>query len=193
MPRVSEQYREARRDEIARAALRVLDRKGVRDTSIADIVVESGLSTGAIYSHFTNKGELARYIVSEFMLPRLDAMAASTEVRTPRQIIELMLTAISENGISPAVILQFWGEGSVPGEIRDELLRTIVRLRAALATALLPWARERTAGDEEAEAFAHARTLDVAAVAQGFIANQAIFGARDPRNYLESVSEILSS
>jgi AcrR family transcriptional regulator len=193
MPRVSEQYREARRDEIARAALRVLDRKGVRDTSIADIVAESGLSTGAIYSHFTNKGELARYIVSEFMLPRLDAMASATEVRTPRQIIELMLTAISENGISPAVILQFWGEGSVPGEIRDELLRTIVRLRAALTAALLPWARERTAGEEEAAAFAEARTLDVAAVAQGFIANQAVFGTRDPRHYLESVAEILSS
>jgi AcrR family transcriptional regulator len=193
MPRVSEEYREARRDEIARAALRVLDRKGVRETSIADIVAESGLSTGAIYSHFTNKGELARYIVSEFMLPRLDAIAAATEVLTPRQIIEMMLTAISENGISPAVILQFWGEGSAAGEIRDELLRTVVRLRAALAGALLPWARERTADDDEAVALAEAHTLDVAAVAQGFIANQAIFGPRDPHEYLASVAEILSS
>src|SRR3954447_6566403 len=160
MPKVSEQYRQARRAEIARAALRVLDRKGVHDTSIADIVAESGLSTGAIYSHFTNKGELARYIVSEFMLPPLDAMASATEVRTPRQIIELMLTAISENGISPAVILQFWGEGSVPDDIRDELMRTVVRLRAALAAALLPWAREHTASDAEAAALAHAHTLD---------------------------------
>ena len=146
MPRVSEEYRQARREEIARAALRVLERKGVRDTSIADIVAESGLSTGAIYSHFTNKGELARYIISEFMLPRLDAIAASAEVRTPRQIIELMLTAISENGISPAVILQFWAEGSMPGDIRDELLRTIVKLRRSLTGALLPWARRADGG-----------------------------------------------
>jgi len=87
MPKVSEQYRRTRREEIARAALRVLERNGVRDTSIADIVTESGLSTGAIYSHFTNKGELVRYIVAEFMLPRLDAIASASEVRTPRQII----------------------------------------------------------------------------------------------------------
>ena len=37
------------------------------------------------------------------------------------------------------------------------------------------------------------RLEDVAAVAQGFIANQAVFGTRDPRHYLESVAEILSS
>src|SRR4051812_24670105 len=116
MPKVSEQYRQARRAEIARAALRVLDRKGVRDTSIADIVIESGLSTGAIYSHFSNKGELARYIVGELMLPRLDALAASPDERSPREIIELLLQAIADNGVSPAVILQFWAEASVPGE-----------------------------------------------------------------------------
>ncbi|GAA1990494.1 TetR/AcrR family transcriptional regulator [Microbacterium pumilum] len=191
MPRVSEQYRQARREEIARAALRVLERKGVRDTSIADIVTESGLSTGAIYSHFTNKGELARYIVSEFMLPRLDAIAAGAQVRTPRQIIELMLAAVAENGISPAVILQFWAEGSVPGDIRDELLRTVVKLRAALASALLPWAREHTADEDQAARLAQARTLDVAAVAQGFIANEAIFGPRDPAEYLKAVTQIL--
>ena len=191
MPKVSEEYRQARRDEIARAALRVLERKGVRDTSIADIVVESGLSTGAIYSHFTNKGELARYIVSEFMLPRLDAIAAGAEVRTPRQILGAMLAAVSENRISPAVILQFWAEGSMPGEIADELQRTIVKLRAALAAALLPWARTQATGEQQAVRLAESHTLDVAAVAQGFIANEAIFGARDPREYLDSVARIL--
>ena len=35
MPRVSDDYRRARRDEIARAAIRCLERKGVHDTSIA--------------------------------------------------------------------------------------------------------------------------------------------------------------
>ncbi|MBN9180063.1 MAG: TetR family transcriptional regulator, partial [Microbacterium sp.] len=74
MPKVSERYREARRDEIAQAALRCLERNGVRDTSIADIVAESGLSTGAIYSHFRNKAELARYIVGRFLSVRIDVL-----------------------------------------------------------------------------------------------------------------------
>ena len=192
MPKVSEEYRQAKRHEIARAALRVLERNGVHDTSIADIVTESGLSTGAIYSHFTNKGELVRYIVAEFMLPRLDAVAAASEPRSPRQIIEYMLGAITENGISPAVILQFWAEGSMPGEIRDELLRTIASLRRLLALALLPWARQQTPDEDEANRLAVAHTLDVAAVAQGFIANVAVFGPRDPRDYLEAVARIVA-
>jgi hypothetical protein len=80
----------------------------------------------------------------------------------------------------------------MPGEIRDELQRTIVRLRAALAAALLPWACERTANAEDAARLAYSRTLDVAAVAQGFIANEAIFGARDPHDYIEAVAETLA-
>jgi AcrR family transcriptional regulator len=192
MPKVSERYRQARRDEVARAALRCLERKGVHDTSIADIVAESGLSTGAIYSHFTNKGEIARYIVSEFMLPQLDVMAAASTVRAPRQIIELLLKAVSENDISPSVILQFWAESSVPGEIRDELLRTLAKIREALTAALLPWAREQTTDDDAAVRLAQSHTLDVAAVAQGFIANAAIFGMRDPHAYLKAVTQILT-
>ena len=39
---------------------------------------------------------------------------------------------------------------------------------------------------------AEAHTLDVAAVAQGFIANEAIFGARDPRDVPEAVAQILA-
>jgi AcrR family transcriptional regulator len=192
MPKVSEQYRRARRDEVARAALCCFERKGVHDTSIADIVAESGLSTGAIYSHFTNKGEIARYIVSQLMLPRLDALATATTVRTPRQVIELMLKAVAENDISPSVILQFWAESAMPGEIRDELLRTLARIREALAAALLPWAREQTTDDDAAVLLAQSRALDVAAVAQGFIANEAVFGMRDPQAYLKAATKILT-
>src|SRR6187401_1724886 len=103
MPRVSDDYRRARRDEIARAAVRCLERKGVRDTSIADIVEESGLSTGAIYSHFSNKAELARYVAGRFLLPRIDALEAAGArgvVIAPREVLQRMLTVIGEVGLS---------------------------------------------------------------------------------------------
>src|SRR5688572_32542446 len=102
MPKVTEAYREARRDEIARAALRCLERKGVRDTSIADIVEESGLSTGAIYSHFTNKAELARYIVGRFLIVRIDQLEAiglRGVVTPPREVLTAMLRTFSDDGL----------------------------------------------------------------------------------------------
>src|SRR6187431_2552970 len=102
MPKVTEKYREARRDEIALAAIRCLERKGVRETSIADIVAESGLSTGAIYSHFTNKAELARYIVGRFLIVRIDALEAKGlrgVVTPPRGVLTELLRTFTDGGM----------------------------------------------------------------------------------------------
>ena len=192
MPRVSDDYRRARRDEIARAAIRCLERKGVHDTSIADIVEESGLSTGAIYSHFTSKSELARYIVAEFLFPRLLELERSGGVQSPRQVLETLLEVFTEDGLPARIVVQFWGEASVGGDLRDEMLRTATRLRGAIARALLPWARQQTTTDAAAEALADDTTRAVTALAQGYVANSAVFGPREPREYVDSVVAALS-
>ncbi|MFK4835184.1 TetR/AcrR family transcriptional regulator [Microbacterium sp. ZW T2_14] len=211
MPKVTDAYREARRDEIGRAALRVLERNGVRDTSIADIVEESGLSTGAIYSHFSNKVELARYVVGRFLLPRLDALEAAgdrDEIVTPRQALRGMLSTFSESGLSTALVLQFWGEAMVEPGLHDEMLRTAGRLRAALTHAIGPWARTQTgsvavpasdasfeasAHPDPAEALAAETARSIVSLAQGYIANTAVFGPRDVEEYLAGTGAVLAS
>lgn len=196
MPKVSDAYREARRDEIGRAALRVLERRGVRDTSIAHIVEESGLSTGAIYSHFSTKAELARYVVARFLMPRLDALEASGargELLTPRQAIRGMLSVFGEAGLSTALVLQFWGEAMVEPGLHDEMLRTAGRLRAALTRAIGPWAAAQTEDEAQAEALAADTARSVIALAQGYIANTAVFGPRDVDEYLTGAGVVLAS
>ena len=196
MPKVSEEYREARREEIAQAALRVLERNGVRDTSIADIVAESGLSTGAIYSHFTNKAELARYVVGRYLLPRIDALEEAGQrgqLVTPRQALQGMLSMFAEVGLSPSLILQFWGEAMVEPGVHDEMLRTAGHLRASLALAIGPWARTQTAGETDAASLAAETARSIAALAQGYIANSAVFGPRTVDDYLESTAAVLAS
>jgi AcrR family transcriptional regulator len=58
MPKVSDEHREARRDQILEAALSCFSRKGYHDTSMHDIAKEAGLSTGAAYIHFRGKEEI---------------------------------------------------------------------------------------------------------------------------------------
>ena len=196
MPRVSKVYREARRDEIARAAVRCLERKGVRDTSIADIVEESGLSTGAIYSHFSNKAELARYVVGRFLLPRIDELEAGGlrgDLVTPREVLHRMLTAITKTGLSPALILQFWAEAMVDAELRATMLGTVARLRTSLATAVTPWARQQPEGETDASALAGDIARSIAALAQGYIAHTAVFGPREVDDYLAGTGRVLAS
>jgi len=60
--------------KVTEAALRVLQRNGVAETSIAQIVEESGLSAGAIYVNFDNKAELARYIASRLLSWRIETI-----------------------------------------------------------------------------------------------------------------------
>jgi AcrR family transcriptional regulator len=58
MPRISAAREQAVRTRIAEAALRVFGAKGYHDATIADVVRESGLSVGSIYSHFRGKDDL---------------------------------------------------------------------------------------------------------------------------------------
>lgn len=198
MPKVTDAYREARRDEIAQAAVRCLVRKGVRDTSIADIVEESGLSTGAIYSHFTNKAELARYVVGRFLIVRIDALEAAGlrgVVTPPRGVLKEMLRAFTDDGLPASLVIQFWGEAMVEGALHDELMRTAARLGASLTAALTPWARQSVGpqgSDLEVADLAAATARTIATLVQGYVANTAVFGPRDVQEYVSSVVVALS-
>jgi Transcriptional regulator len=65
MPRRDDAHMKTRRKEIIDAATRCFLREGLAATSISDIRKESGLSTGAIYLHFTNKAEIVAAVAEE--------------------------------------------------------------------------------------------------------------------------------
>ncbi len=58
MPRISAAHEQQVRDRIVRAAIDVFAEKGYHRATIADVVRESGLSVGAIYTYFSGKDEL---------------------------------------------------------------------------------------------------------------------------------------
>ena len=58
MPKVGQEHLDARRQQIVDAARARFAAHGFARTSMADIVAESGLSTGAIYRYFTSKDEI---------------------------------------------------------------------------------------------------------------------------------------
>jgi AcrR family transcriptional regulator len=58
MPKVKPETMAARRDEILEAAETCFARRGFHQTTIQEIISESGLSAGCIYGHFPTKDEL---------------------------------------------------------------------------------------------------------------------------------------
>ena len=62
MPRVKPETSLARRDEILEAAEICFARQGFHQTTIRDVIRESGLSAGCIYGHFATKEDLIQAI-----------------------------------------------------------------------------------------------------------------------------------
>ena len=60
MPKISPALGQQRRDQILAAALACFARQGYHATSMDDVVRESGLSVGAIYTYFSSKEDLDR-------------------------------------------------------------------------------------------------------------------------------------
>src|SRR5512132_4222199 len=75
MPRVSQQYRDARRREILEAAGRCFAEKGFHSTSMQDLFAASGLTAGLVYRYFRSKDELIATLAGE----ALDQLHASVE------------------------------------------------------------------------------------------------------------------
>jgi AcrR family transcriptional regulator len=200
MPRVSDAHRQARRDQIADAALRVLKRNGLSDTSIAEIAEECGLSIGAIYVNFENKQALARYLGSRLFAWRiegLEAMAADGRVHPPAELMQPLLASMSEATRPPLpIILQFWSKAVVDEDLHEVLVEQVGTLRASLERALRPWADATAAGagaPGDGAALA-ARTASACLImGQGFLANRCLLGWMSAEDYLETVTVALGS
>lgn len=78
MPKRTDDYMKKQRDQIARAALVTMLKKGLHDTSLRDISEAAGVSLGALYIHFANKEELVLEVCRHPQFP----MSPETAVRS---------------------------------------------------------------------------------------------------------------
>ncbi|MEV8093836.1 helix-turn-helix domain-containing protein [Kitasatospora sp. NPDC085879] len=187
MARVSQAHLDARRRQILDGAARCFARNGFHATSMQDVLRESDLSAGAVYRYFASKDEIVAAIAGEAFAVIGSAFAdaaAAVPPPTPDVLLGRVLTAVFERA-SPAgdrqalacLIIQVWTEtlrNPTLAATLDEGWRAMRAAWAGLvesyrATGLMP---------PGPDADHVARTL--IATAQGFIAQQALFGDADP-------------
>ena len=80
--KTKEEARETR-NRILDAAEQVFYDKGVSRTSLADIAAQAGVTRGAIYWHFANKGDLFTAMFDRVLLPLDELSAAMGESTDP--------------------------------------------------------------------------------------------------------------
>ncbi len=131
MPRVSQEHEQEVRDRIVRAALQVFGERGFHRATMQDIVRESGLSVGAIYTYFKSKSDLILAgcdLITDQELAQLGARLASVTGYRDRLAAAIgywfdnLAIEQTDRG-SGFLILQAWAEAETDPAIREMLLR----------------------------------------------------------------------
>ena len=188
MPKVSDAYRGARRQQVLDAAFRCFATEGFHKTSMDDIMQESGMSSGAIYRYFASKEEiivamaeqrhaqetalLQRFLASEDLRKALPALANAF----------VLLLNQPEEKLKRRVGIQVWAEA-----LRNKRILEIVEngtdQRRLLADAFRR-AQKAKQADGSFKPDAMARLM--LALLQGFILQQAWDPKIDAKAFLNA-------
>jgi AcrR family transcriptional regulator len=97
MPKTSEAAKEARRTQILDAARRCFARRGYYETTIEDLVTETGLSRGALYLYYPSKEAIYLAISDRWRCGMQEAIQARlTPGLSPSEILRVLIEVTGE-------------------------------------------------------------------------------------------------
>jgi TetR/AcrR family transcriptional repressor of uid operon len=124
MPKVKPETLAARREQVLRAAETCFARQGFHQTTIQDVIRESGLSAGCIYSYFSSKEDLIQAIGEDRHTRDDVLMSIKDKEADPLESLRAIARAFvgdlqKEQGLrTRRVALQLWAEA-----LRDDVIR----------------------------------------------------------------------
>ena len=116
MPKVSQTHLDARRQQILDAAIECFSRDGFHRTTMQDIVRQSGLSAGALYTYFNSKEEMIEAIAAGRRARERGLILAASESAEFAAIFQRLVRGFSETLLDPGerqgrrLALQLWTE-----------------------------------------------------------------------------------
>jgi len=139
MPKVSQQHRDARREQILAAARRAFLRDGFHATSMQDLFAEAGLSSGAVYSYFASKDDVIAAIAEQNMrgvTEMITDIATQHPVRPVgevlAEIMEMLRVRDAQDGLGKLTVI-VWSEAVRNPALAARFAALITQLRASLA------------------------------------------------------------
>ena len=139
MPKVSQQHRDARREQILAAARHCFLRNGFHNTSMHDLFAEAGLSAGAVYSYFASKDDVIVAIAEQNMrsvTEMIQDIAAQRPARPAGEVLAEVMDILhakdTQEGLGNLTVI-VWSEA-----LRNPLLAArfndlVTQLRTSLA------------------------------------------------------------
>ena len=176
MPKVGQAYLDARRNQIVDAARARFTSHGFARTSMADIVAESGLSTGSIYRYFTSKDEIIIAVCEQGS----EAFPSALTVEAVNDFLEHVRAMAREKGHA-RLVAQIYAEAALSPALAAIVAKQLAVMREAVAD-LIRDDRQDDA-EEIAEAFV---TIGI-----GYSQQLAVRGDLDPAPFVKALMAVL--
>ena len=176
MPKVGQSYLDARRKQIVDAAHTRFTSHGFAGTSMADIVTESGLSTGSIYRYFTSKDEIIVAVCEQGS----EAFPSALTVEAINDFLEHVRAMAQDKGHA-RLVAQIYAEAALSPALAAIVAKQLAMMREAVAK-LIRDDRQDDA-EEIAEAFVN--------VGVGYSQQLAVRGDLDPAPFARALMSVL--
>ncbi len=172
MPKISEEKRDSRRQQILDAALACFSDNGFHQTGMADIIRQSGLSAGAVYLYFQSKDDLIEALADDRHRQEAALNSVALGSGDPREALRALIHVYVHWLTDPAgelrrrVSIHGWAEALRNRRVHAHVVEGIDMPRAMIV-ALLERAQHERLMRKDVSADAVARVL--IALFQGFV------------------------
>jgi TetR/AcrR family transcriptional regulator, transcriptional repressor of aconitase len=177
MPKVSQQHRDARREQILAAARRCFLRDGFHATSMQDLFAEAGLSAGAVYSYFASKDDVIVAIAEQNMRSVTDMIDVIAAERPGQpvgavlaDVMEILRAQDEQDGLSKLTVI-VWSEAVRNPSLAARFTALLAQLRASLAEVI-----QQTRGSLPGDVSADVLAVTLLSLVPGYLVQLALLG-----------------
>jgi AcrR family transcriptional regulator len=203
MPKITEERRDARRQQILDAARACMLEHGLEAVSMEMIIARSGLSTGAVYRYFKGKDELIEAAITTAAREIGAAVApilASPDPGLPSQLVEKLLSAwvtYSRSGVGAAAgidrmpaALHGWSHAQTDPELKAALRAGLRGFREMCVPVIKQW---QTDGVVAASADPDAVAQLILSIWLGFVAQRTLTGDADVQAHAGALAALTTA
>ena len=196
MPKVTEEHRQARREQIIEAAINCFARNGFHQTSMKDICKEAGLSPGAVYLQFSSKEDIIEASYKRDQETRAARLEAARQTGPTRQAMDELWDSFARRLAQPdsfqawQLWVQLLAEALRNPRIRESIRGNWDEVEKQLAE-LSRNATER--GEINCDIDYNVAARVMIAVHNGLILQKIIDPKQDVQEYIEAFKTLLAN
>jgi AcrR family transcriptional regulator len=199
VPRITDERREARRQQVLEAARACLQEHGLEAVSMEMIIARSGLSTGAVYGYFKGKDQIINAVITDgtaAMAKDLAPILTNPEPPPLPELMEQVLHAVVGFGRQKGgdidrllVSLHGWSHSQSNPELKDAIRASYSGLRELFAGVVWRW---QAAGTFNSATDPAGVAEVLTSVTLGFVAQRALAGSADVTAHVAALKALTS-